>query len=205
MRLIVLTGASNSGKTGTLNLVYDYLISKQGWKSTNKELLGGNPNDFSDIIVSGKRKIAFYTMGDYSRKVRDAISNYNTLDCDILICACNNRFTIPFRHFERYDNLIVRKEKIADETLFDTEHKRIFDMIIDSIIKMNYLYFNCNTPTSDTDIICCESCKTKHYQTFTLLYAKVKGTESCKGCGVQLLKWDGESVIGEPILEKMND
>lgn len=87
MRVIVLQGMPDTGKTTTLNLVYGMLVPNGGGVSTNRQPLGGDPNDFSDIVVRGTQRIAFYTMGDYSTYLANAIYNYDRQGCDVLICA----------------------------------------------------------------------------------------------------------------------
>lgn len=88
MRIIVLQGMPNTGKTSTLNLVYDILVPNGGGVSTNRQVIG-NPtqNDFSDIVVRGTQRIAFFTMGDYSTYLANAIYDYDRQGCDVLVCA----------------------------------------------------------------------------------------------------------------------
>jgi hypothetical protein len=87
MRIIVLQGMPNTGKTRTLNLVYDMLVPNGGGVSTNRQPLGGDPRDFSDIVVRGNQRIAFFTMGDYSTYLANAIYDYDRQSCDVLVCA----------------------------------------------------------------------------------------------------------------------
>lgn len=88
MRIIVLQGMPNKGKTRTLNLVYNLLVPNNGGVSTNRQVIG-NPtqNDFSDIVIRDNQRIAFFTMGDYSTPLARAIFEFDQLDCDILVCA----------------------------------------------------------------------------------------------------------------------
>lgn len=87
MRIIVLQGMPNTGKTSTLNLVYNMLVPNGGGVSTNRQALGGDPNDFSDIVLRGNQRISFFTMGDYSTHLSNAVYNYLAQGCDILFCA----------------------------------------------------------------------------------------------------------------------
>lgn len=88
MRIIVLQGMPNTGKTSTLNLVYDMLVPNGGGVSTNRQVIGNlSQNDFSDIVVRGTQRIAFFTMGDYSTYLANAIYDYNRQGCDVLVCA----------------------------------------------------------------------------------------------------------------------
>lgn len=88
MRIIVLEGLSNKGKTTTINLIYD-IILYHGGNPTDKQQIG-NPifKDFKDIVTDYKdKKIAFFSMGDNSNELVNAINTYNKEKCDLLICA----------------------------------------------------------------------------------------------------------------------
>lgn len=88
MRIIVLEGPSNKGKTTTINLIYDIILYHEG-NPTDKQQLGNAPKDFKDIVTNYmNQKIAFFSMGDYSNELVNAINNYyNKEKCDLLICA----------------------------------------------------------------------------------------------------------------------
>lgn len=86
MKLIVLEGNSETGKTTTLGMVYD-LLTKGMTPFPAKTLLGGDPNDFECIVNYNGQQIAFYTMGDYSNYLSNAITRYYSQGCDIFICA----------------------------------------------------------------------------------------------------------------------
>lgn len=88
MRIIVLQGMPNTGKTITLNLVYDLIVRPNGIGiSTNRQPLGSDPNDFSDIVTRGNQRIDFYTMGDYSNHLANAIYDYSRQNCEMMVCA----------------------------------------------------------------------------------------------------------------------
>lgn len=87
MRIVVLQGMPNNGKTLTLNEVWNVLCNTGGGNSTNRQTLGGDPNDFSDIVIRGQQRIAFYTMGDYSTPLANAIYDYDRQGCDVMVCA----------------------------------------------------------------------------------------------------------------------
>jgi len=108
MKIIALTGTSDCGKTTTLNMVYLNVLSLDGI-STNKRPLVGDLNDFSDIVLYNNQKIAFFTMGDYSVYVVNAIRDYNNQGVDLLICACNSWFVRPFTEMAKYPHNILNK------------------------------------------------------------------------------------------------
>lgn len=117
MNIIVLVGPSSCGKSTTLNIVYQLLLT-QGAVSTNRQQEGGNPKDFSDIVEWQGKKIAFFTMGDYSGALVTAIRYYFAQNCDTLICACNNRFSRPFDEFVKHNTLHINKTRQLDSTLY---------------------------------------------------------------------------------------
>jgi len=109
MRIIALEGDSSCGKTTTLNLVYDVLISKGAVVSVSKTKVGGDPKDFEIILTYMGKKVAIYTMGDYSKSTIEAIEKYDLLGIDVLICAINTRFKRPIKKILTYSNDIVVK------------------------------------------------------------------------------------------------
>lgn len=109
MRIIMLSGPQNSGKTTTINMVYDAIISASSIYRS-KQILGGDMNDFEavlDYIQNGQTKrVAFFSMGDYSFEVVHAMSFYEGMGCDVLICTCRDYFSYPFQRLEaRYDGI----------------------------------------------------------------------------------------------------
>lgn len=87
MELIILEGLSNTGKTTTIGLLHQILLQNVGI-STNRQPLGGDPNDFSDIVINYRNlKIAIFTMGDNSTAISQAILNYDNLNCDFFVCS----------------------------------------------------------------------------------------------------------------------
>lgn len=85
MRIIVLQGLPNKGKTITLGILWN-IITNNGGNSINRQSLNSS-NDFSDIVIINNQRVAFYTMGDYSNSLANAIYDYANQGCDILVCA----------------------------------------------------------------------------------------------------------------------
>ena len=101
MKIIALSGKSGCGKSTTLNMVYKSVINTGGI-STCKQALG-NPSgiDFSDIVINNGLKVAFFTMGDYSGLLVNAIRDYNALGIEVLVCAYNIHFTNPLKAMQK--------------------------------------------------------------------------------------------------------
>jgi tRNA uridine 5-carbamoylmethylation protein Kti12 len=92
MKIILLSGKPNTGKSTTLNLLYDKL-TKNGVTNiiTNKSILG-NPvqKDFECVVTYNNKNIAIFSMGDYYGPFIDAIIKYS--NCYALILAYNETF-----------------------------------------------------------------------------------------------------------------
>ena len=110
MKIIVLAGPNSCGKTSTLNIVYNLLFN-DGGVPTNRKQLGANPNDFLAIIEWKGKKIAIFTMGDYSGELVRATKEFASLNCDLMICACNARLVKPFEEFAKHNTKRIDKNK----------------------------------------------------------------------------------------------
>jgi broad-specificity NMP kinase len=112
----MLTGAPNTGKTTTLNRLYD-TITDNGSKNVLACKSGlGNPasNDFKyEVSYKGKR-VAIYTMGDYYKAFIEAIIEF--ANCDVLVLAYNNNFAANLDKFiGRFQHHRVIQKTDSDE------------------------------------------------------------------------------------------
>jgi hypothetical protein len=133
MKVIMLSGDTDKGKSITLNMVYDSINPKTIVEP--KKVLG-NPiyKDFECIIEYEGKSIAFYTMGDYSNRLIDAFKKYDT-KCEYLICACNTGFQSPYKVIKNYQYTIIEKTVAKSKAQADldfaneTDCKKIMDVI----------------------------------------------------------------------------
>lgn len=73
MTVIMLSGCKGCGKTTTLNILYEMLLSKSGTSSGKIKLGADAQHDFFDTVQYKDSNIKFYTMGDFSRAIQDEI------------------------------------------------------------------------------------------------------------------------------------
>jgi hypothetical protein len=89
MHITLLKGDKKTGKTTALNSVYDNL-TKQGWsvELPKKQIGVAGGNDFVATLTKDKKRIAFFTAGDFAVYIVVAIDIISCLDVDILVIAC---------------------------------------------------------------------------------------------------------------------
>jgi len=91
MKIIMLAGKSNTGKTTALNQLYDRLTDKGTRNILEKRKPhGSEAEDFSAIVNYKGKTTAILSVGDVLRDIVNAIIQY--AHCDVLVIAYNTRF-----------------------------------------------------------------------------------------------------------------
>jgi hypothetical protein len=85
MRIILLTGQANSGKTTTLNMVYANLTAGITNPPPKQPIQYGSPDDFECIVNYKNKNVAFFTLGDVLYRIQYAVLKYS--QADVLILA----------------------------------------------------------------------------------------------------------------------
>lgn len=101
MKIIILRGKMNAGKTTTCGLVYSELV-----KIANKEHLfnretvfedslrltteGKSVIDFTAVLTIGKLKIGIISEGDIAEKLNCAVEIMKLLKVDVIICCARS-------------------------------------------------------------------------------------------------------------------
>ena len=137
MKIIMLYGPSSSGKTTTINMVYDAIIS-QSFVVNPKRQLGGNPADFEAVLDytndGTSKRVAFFSMGDFAYEVVHAMSYYEGMGCDVLVCACNDRFNVPITRLRnRYNNVYPPILKTVNQSNQDNANMQDENTIVQMI------------------------------------------------------------------------
>jgi hypothetical protein len=91
MDVIALRGIHDTGKSETINMIYQNLL-RNGYQQVPRcfQNLGGH-NDFLDIIENGTKKIGIVSMGDIANRLSQYLLDFNNANCQISICACRSR------------------------------------------------------------------------------------------------------------------
>jgi hypothetical protein len=90
-KIFALQGASNCGKTTTLNLLYNQICTKYSvvgnFKYSGKDICVE-----VTIIINGKSvTIGIETQGDPNSRLCKSLAYFNSINCDIIFCACRTR------------------------------------------------------------------------------------------------------------------
>ncbi len=153
MYVIALAGEKDSGKSHTLNIVYQLLLF-DGYKQVENLPLPyqyrilGNPiqKDFTDILEKKGKLIGFATMGDYytgdNVAKEDTIKNLLEVlfdaGCTIALCACKSKNPSNDKskiqgEIGLYPNIIIEKSPKAilskERIVNNTDAQNIFNLI----------------------------------------------------------------------------
>ncbi|MFM2386361.1 MAG: hypothetical protein RL660_1118 [Bacteroidota bacterium] len=122
MKLIVLKGNADKGKSSTLRIVYE-VMQQLGYNVTEnilKRLGNAEQNDFIDIITSQDNKVGIATMGDYEEKCDDCIEEETVqglfkqlldANCTTIILACNVKLTKAIEFLNVYNPIVFDKQE----------------------------------------------------------------------------------------------
>ena len=101
MKIILIRGTMNSGKTTTSGLVYSELVkisekehTFNGKIVTENSLQFNKKNeviDFTSVLIIGKLKVGIISAGDIAADLKCNIEVMISLDVDILICCARSR------------------------------------------------------------------------------------------------------------------
>jgi hypothetical protein len=87
MKIILLAGDSNTGKSQTLRMVYDRLSNNVD-PIFNQEINNENPPDIECYpLYHHDKKVALCTAGDQWCYIRNAITKFKCIGADVLIIA----------------------------------------------------------------------------------------------------------------------
>lgn len=113
MKIIVIKGNPNSGKTTSIRLVYDLLLYK-GAKIDKPRNSGKIYADFDTELLYNEKRVAISSAGDLLKNIHKTVSDHD--GCDILIIASRNfRRSSLDRIFSGYDVVYIKKEIRGDK------------------------------------------------------------------------------------------
>ncbi|MBQ9463467.1 MAG: hypothetical protein IJU68_07435 [Bacteroidales bacterium] len=121
MKVITLTGPSNSGKTTTLNRLYERLLKSGATDILPPNVCIDSPSTDKEYYINWKgKKVGIVTMGDWSNVIIWYLGLYSGRTADVLIIA-DNRSTTPFFIMDRHgiEYATIEKRDIFEKELVD--------------------------------------------------------------------------------------
>ena len=129
MNIIMLVGAPNTGKTTTLNHLFNKLKDDYNGVVVEK-CPHDNNQDYFYIINVGKCHIAIATMGDIVYEIKKYFEKAKVTNCDWLICA-NSLKLYAFKLLKECEmGFTLRKSELSNE-----EENKVINRIIDIFAK----------------------------------------------------------------------
>jgi hypothetical protein len=124
MYVIALSGKENSGKSQTLNIVFNLLLL-DGYKQVEnlpppfrrKSLGTVEQKDFTDVVQKNGKIIGIATMGDYYSKpghnnpdtIKSLLRALFDAGCTTAICACREDEAVNREELADFPNIIFKK------------------------------------------------------------------------------------------------
>lgn len=139
--IIALSGVYDSGKTSTIRLVRDKIVSDLG----GKVLVGELPNEFHGkgdikvVIEIEGFKIGIESQGDPTSRQKYSVTEFIKINCDIIITSCRSYGgTKDFikSHNDTHEVIILDKYR-TEQTQEDQDNEKYRDQIVE--ILQDYL------------------------------------------------------------------
>lgn len=127
MKIILLAGNANAGKTSTMNIVYDRLIREGAIldKGTPPEQSEKRKKDFECVLLYKGQKVAIHSEGDFESECIEAIERFRKC-ADILVLACRKRMRAKLE--ERIKNSSIECE-IVGKMLGDDDAQKALEVL----------------------------------------------------------------------------
>ena len=90
MKIIVVKGNQNTGKTTSIRLAYDIALYLGAAIITPRNIEDKPHNDFETVIFYNGKRIGFHSGGDLLKSFEEVIDDYKEKKCDRLVMASRN-------------------------------------------------------------------------------------------------------------------
>lgn len=133
MKTIILSGANNTGKTKTLNIVYQELVKRHGNPTFHAPLKP--KNDFECVFEIDNKKIVIYSAGDFVKTIRHAVTKYRSV-ADILIIPNSNFRQGSFAIINRNSTVVVPLTKTENRSAQDEANKTDANRVLSALASL---------------------------------------------------------------------
>ncbi len=145
MKLIILCGKSNSGKTSTLRMLIEKITSSADGSFVCKsdEVRFNKHNEITVPLIYKGVLIAITTYGDSVPDIKYPFENYKDF-AKIFICASHPEGSEPYNFLNNYEfskDCLINKEKVEKESDYSENNRQSADFLfekLNKIIKSNF-------------------------------------------------------------------
>lgn len=113
MRIIVVKGAPNTGKTTAIRLAYDIALYLGAAVIVSRNAKSKPHADFDTVLLYQGRRIGFHTAGDLRRTLTDIVSKHS--NCDTLVMASRNFDKTKLDSIFSGHNVVFLHKTMADD------------------------------------------------------------------------------------------
>ena len=115
MKIIVVKGNQNTGKTTSIRLAYDIALYLGAAIITPRNIEDKPHNDFETVIFYNGKRIGFHSGGDLLKSFEEVIDDYKEKKCDTLVMASRNFKQIALDAlFNGHEVVYLHKDKKDD-------------------------------------------------------------------------------------------
>jgi len=136
-RVIALFGTGESGKTTTLNLVFEKLEEYISLENLEYHIDG---YDIRRIFTFNGKKVGFETQGDPNSRLGESLKLFKDLNCDIVVCATRTRGStcdLVIDYFGSSHFLSWREQsRVWDENLRQPSNNATAKLIVDELMNV---------------------------------------------------------------------
>jgi hypothetical protein len=138
MKIIVLTGTQNVGKSLAVRKVYSGLLDSYFYRQRvdiGVEARIG-PKETNAVVTIDGTKIGIESFGDYPKKLRESLRRFRELECEIIICAAHPTFAYDVvSEVPNHDPEWIEKPGVSRRDLHDQDNDTAAQNILSRIVR----------------------------------------------------------------------
>lgn len=130
--IVAISGVYNCGKSSTLRLVRNELLTTFGGQ-VQEGFKGSGKSDFRLVIRAGDITIGIESKGDPGSPLSKSLAKFVSVDCQIIICACRS-YGKTRRSVETYsdshDLVFISKTRSTSQEKEEADNRKCADHVL---------------------------------------------------------------------------
>lgn len=139
MKIIALKGERDSGKTTTLNIVYQFMLDNDYIQIPNSfKQIGGDLSDFRDVLIKDSIKVGILTPGDEGPLSKIKLEELKNEGCHIVIIGWRNNVQL-WKTANNNHTIIVNKSPKKPKRLQRIYNHRDAKLVLEELKLIKHL------------------------------------------------------------------